>query len=186
MVMRRISFVGAMVAVAIGAVLAFAVTGTPKDLDLQTAGLCIMLGGIVDLVVRFAIADSPLLSRQSAEVAAVVEPVGDPVLDASGNPVYAPSAANLADRPRPPLVAPAPGTLPGVPRTVVYDQPDGGSGQVTVPVQPGEQAVVPPMGYQGSSVVGSDYLLDTPEAPQAIRTITGRRVRPRGRRSGRS
>ena len=98
--MRRTSFAGALVAVAIGAVLAFAVHSSPKDLDLQEAGLIIMLGGVADLLVRFAVADSPLLSSQAAEVAAVVEPSGEPVLDAAGNPVFLPNGADPADQSR--------------------------------------------------------------------------------------
>ena len=85
--MRRTSFVGALVAVALGAVLAFAIQGTPKDLDLHVTGLIILLAGLADLAVRFLIADSPLLSTQAAAVAAVVEPLGEPVLDVFGNPI---------------------------------------------------------------------------------------------------
>lgn len=109
--MRRTSFAGALLVIAIGAVLAFAVQGSPRDLDLQTAGVILIIGGAADLVIRSLIADSPLLSRQSADVAAVVEPVGEPVLDAAGNPIAVANAAAVAHL-RPPLVAPLPGTMP--------------------------------------------------------------------------
>jgi hypothetical protein len=85
--MKRTSFAGALVAVALGAVLAFAIQGSPKDLDLHATGLIIMVAGLADLIIRFAISNSPLLSPETAAVAAVVEPLGEPVLDVFGNPI---------------------------------------------------------------------------------------------------
>jgi hypothetical protein len=186
--MSRTSFAGALAAIAIGAVLAFAVHASPKDLDLQEAGLIIMIGGAVDLLTRSAIADNPLLSRQAADVAAVVEPVGEPVLDAAGNPVFVPNTDNRADQPRPPLVAPLPGTLPDIPRRMVVD-PSSWAQEVAIP-EPAAYPAQPP-DYEHPSpanrlvVAETEYVLDTPEAPQAVRTITGRPVRPRGRWAGR-
>lgn len=109
--MRRTSFAGALLVIAIGAVLAFAVHGSPRALDLRTAGVILILGGAADLLIRSLIADSPLLSRQTADVAAVVEGVGEPVLDAAGNPIALPNAA-AHGRARPALIAPLPGTMP--------------------------------------------------------------------------
>jgi hypothetical protein len=99
--MRRTSFVGALTVIALGGALAFGVQSSPKDLDIHLTGLIIMIAGIADLALRFLIADSPLFSQSTADVAAVLEPMGEPVLDAFGNPVtYAEPAA------APPLVAP--------------------------------------------------------------------------------
>jgi hypothetical protein len=199
--MRRTSFAGAMVAIGIGAVLAFAVQGSPRDFDVQTAGLILIIAGAADLLIRSLVADSPLLSAQSAEVAAVVEPLGDPVLDAAGNPI---SVSNPALQARPPLVAPLPGTMPpgAAPDTIVVTDeygavrvPAAGAGAVdpTAVVFPGavNPTVVDP------AAGGSDYQsyaeavratsvdpLDTPEAPVAVTTLTGRPVRPRGRGLG--
>jgi hypothetical protein len=120
----RTSFAGALAVIAIGAVLAFAIPGTPKDFDLQTAGVILVVAGAADLFIRSLISDSPLLGRRSADVAAVVEPLGEPVLDAAGNPVAVPNPASPVTRP--PLVAPLPGTMPegSVAETIVVtDQP---------------------------------------------------------------
>lgn len=185
--MRRTSFAGALAALAVGAVLAFAVHASPKDLDLREAGLIIMIGGAVDLLVRSVIADNPLLSRQAADVAAVVEPVGEPVLDPEGNPVFVPNPANPADRPRPPLVAPLPGTLPEVPNRVVVEPSPWAQEAGPAPAA----YAAPPLDYERASRGGpvaapeAGQTLDTPEAPQAVRTITGRPVHPRGRWAGR-
>jgi hypothetical protein len=84
---NRSSFVGALVFTALGAVLAFAIQPSLSWLDVRTAGVIIMIAGICDLVIRFAVADSPLLSPQVAEVSALVEPLGEPVLDVFGNPI---------------------------------------------------------------------------------------------------
>ena len=100
MTMRRTNFAGALVVIAIGAVLAFAIHSSPKDFDLQIGGQLLMLGGAADLLIRSLIADRPLPSRQSTGVAAVVEPLGDPVLDEAGNQI---AVTNPADTGRPPL-----------------------------------------------------------------------------------
>jgi hypothetical protein len=151
--MRRTSFIGALLAMAIGAVLAFAVHGSPRFLDLQTAGIMVMIGAAADLVIRSLISESPLLSRRAADVAAVVEPLGDPLLDAAGNPVVVPGPA--ARDTRPPLVAPLPGTVPDAPTIIVTDEPSGPAVHTAMPAQPGRpgqtvqpvqptQPVVPP------------------------------------------
>jgi hypothetical protein len=193
--MRRTSFAGAMVAVAIGAVLAFAIQGSPRDFDVQTAGLIMIIAGAADLLIRSLVADSPLLSKQSAEVAAVVEPLGDPVLDAAGNPV---SVSNPVGQARPPLVAPLPGTMPpgATPDTIVVTDeygavrvPAGAAGGVN-PAAVNPAAVDPTAGgsayqsYEEAIRATSVDPLDTPEAPVAVTTLGGRPVRPRGRGFG--
>lgn len=85
--MRRTSFFGALAVIAVGGVLAFAVQSSPKQIDLHVTGLIIMLAGIADLVIRTALGSSPLLPQETADVAAVVEPLGEPVLDVFGNPI---------------------------------------------------------------------------------------------------
>jgi hypothetical protein len=178
--MRRTSFAGALVAIAIGAVLAFAVHASPKDLDLQEAGLIIMLGGVADLLVRLAIPGSP--------VASGVEPSGEPALDAEGNPVFPATStypshpANPGDLPRPPLIAPLPGTLPGVPRRIVVD-PSPWAQEITIPDAGGYPTQF--LDYEHAEGEGPVVAADTPQASQAVRTVTGRPVRPRGRWSGR-
>ncbi|HEU5356172.1 MAG TPA: hypothetical protein VFU65_16995 [Actinocrinis sp.] len=87
--MRRTSFVGALIVVTLGGVFAFAIQSSPSWLDLHAAGLIMMLAGIADLVIRFILGDSPLLGHEAADVAAVVEPLGEPVLDVFGNPITA-------------------------------------------------------------------------------------------------
>lgn len=84
--MTRTSFAGALVAIAVGGVLAFAIRSTPKDLNLREAGLIIIVAGIADLAIRFLVASSPLLPAQTAEVASVVEPFGEPLLEQMGEP----------------------------------------------------------------------------------------------------
>jgi hypothetical protein len=184
--MRRTSFAGAMVAIAIGAVFAFAVQGSPKDFDVQAAGLIMIIAGAADLLIRSLVADSPLLSSQSAEVAAVVEPLGDPVLDAAGNPI---SVSNPAVPARPPLVAPLPGTMPpgATPDTIVVTDeygavrlPAAGSGAVDpAAVDPGAGGSAY-QSYPEAVRATSGNPLDTPECPVAVTTLTGRPVRPRG------
>ena len=167
--MRKTSFVGALAAVAIGAVLAFAVQSSPRWLDLQQAGLIVMLGGIADLIVRSLIADSPLLSPPAAEVAAVVEPLGDPVLDAAGNPVSAPRASGVVPE--------------HVSTTVVVpaDQPN-------TPDDPWLRTDIPAahdreVYERALRAAAEGGALDTPESAVAVTTITGRPVRPHTRRA---
>lgn len=168
--MRRTSFAGALAAIAIGAILAFAIQSSPKDLDLQAAGLILVIAGAADLLIRSLIADSPLLSRQSAEVAAVVEPVGDPVLDAAGNPI----------RVQDPAVA-LPGTVP----------PETASTAIEGAVDPYDAARLPSAAdrsgyalYETAVGAAAGDPLDTPESPVAVTTLTGRPIRPRGRGLG--
>jgi hypothetical protein len=162
--MRRTSFVGALLAMAIGAVLAFAVHGSPRFLDLQTAGIMVMIGAAADLLIRSLISDSPLLSRQAADVAAVVEPLGDPVLDAAGNPVVVPGPG--ARGTRPPLIAPLPGTVPEAPTIIVTDEPSGPAVHTAMPAQPG-QAVYP--AQPGQPVTPSAPAGAVPESAESWR-----------------
>lgn len=164
--MRRTSFIGALLAIAIGAVLAFAVHATPDWLDLQQAGIIVLLGGVADLLVRFLIADSPLLSPEAADVAAVVEPLGDPVLDAAGSPVNLPAGYGP-----PPVV-----------ETTVEVPVDGPQ----VPAEVWQHSDIPAahdraVYERALRAAGEGGALDTPESPVAVTTITGRPVRPRGR-----
>jgi hypothetical protein len=153
--MRRTSFVGALAAVAIGAVLAFAVQASPHWINLQEAGLIVLIGGAADLIIRALIADSPLLSPPAADVAAVIEPLGDPVLDAAGNPVNLP--------PQPPrgpeewvAVEPVPAARPEV--LAEHDR------------------AIYERALRAAEEGGT---LEAPESEVAVTTITGRPVRPR-------
>lgn len=85
--MRRTSFVGALIVVTLGGVFAFAIQSSPRWIDLHAAGLITMVAGVADLVIRFVLGDSPLLNHEAADVAAVVEPLGEPILDVFGNPI---------------------------------------------------------------------------------------------------
>jgi hypothetical protein len=196
--MRRTSFAGALLVVAIGAVLAFAVHGSPRALDLRTAGVILILGGAADLLIRSLIGDSPLLSPQTADVAAVVEGVGEPVLDAAGNPIAAPNAAAHGQA-RPALIAPLPGTMPpgsAAETIVVTDEHGVAHLPGTAPVAAAPMPAAPPStvpstdggtthsSYESyESAVRAEVVdpLDTPESPVAVTTLTGRPVRPRGR-----
>lgn len=186
--MRRTSFAGALVVIAVGAVLTFAIHSSPKDFDLQIGGLLLMLGGAADLLIRSLIADSPLLSRQSAEVAAVVEPLGDPVLDAAGNPI---AVTKPAAGSRPPLIAPLPGTMPPetAPDTIVVT--DDPYRVVRIPAAGRAQASPAPAvgdpdygAYESAVRAESGNPLDTPESSVKVTTLGGRAVRPRGRGFG--
>lgn len=188
------NFAGALAAMALGAVLAFAIQNTPKDFDLRTAGVILILAGAGDLIIRSLMADSPLLGPRTADVAAVLEPVGEPVLDAAGNPITVPNPAAVQSRP--PLIAPLPGTMPRDPAPDTLVVTDHGVTRIpSVPFEP------VPLGHPGMAEAGyrattpSDYgsayeaavraesvdPLDTPESPVALTTISGRPVRPRGR-----
>jgi len=171
-VTHRTSFAGALVVMAIGAVLAFAVQGSPRYLDIHATGLILALGAAADLAIRALIADSPLLSPESAEVAAVVEPLGEPVLDAGGHPVVVPNPASATARP--PLIAPPPCTVPPgspVETLVIADEPYYPEASAV----PG--ATVP--GAAPPHVPGAVNAPASPESPVAVTTITGRPVRPR-------
>lgn len=108
--MRRTSFVGALIVVTLGGVFAFAIQSSPSWIDLHAAGLIMMVAGVADLVIRFALGDSPLLSHEAADVAAVVEPMGEPVLDVFGNPITAAPPRTLLQAP--PLEVPVPYSSP--------------------------------------------------------------------------
>jgi hypothetical protein len=72
--MRRTSFVGALIAMAAGAVCAFAVHGSPSYLNVQAAGVIVMIGAAADLIIRCLVSDGPFPSPQVADVAAAAEP----------------------------------------------------------------------------------------------------------------
>ncbi|HTJ70906.1 MAG TPA: hypothetical protein VL551_25415 [Actinospica sp.] len=162
--MRRASFIGALVSLTIGAVLAFGVNASWRCFDVRTAGFVVMLGALADLVIRILIADSPLLSPQSAEVAAVVEPLGEPLLDADGNPLI---VANPAA-----ATGPAHFASPGAARP---EDPASEAAQArrvrTVLGRIDRDAFAQPPGV--------------PQAPPAVMTILGRPVRPRRRAADR-
>jgi len=105
---RRGSFFGALAVVALGGILAFAVQHSPRWLDLHATGVILIIAGIATLVLRFTVGNSPLLSKQAADVAAVVEPLGEPMLDAFGNPVPPGVAAAQVMAPPVPVVPVAP------------------------------------------------------------------------------
>jgi hypothetical protein len=169
--MRRTSFVGALAAVAVGAVLAFAVHATPQWINLQQAGLIVLLGGVADLIVRTAVADSPLLAKPAADVAAVVEPLGEPVLDAAGNPVSLPPTA-----PGEEWVAVEP--LPQSPQVPLDPPPSQAAPQVVVAPSSNDRAV-----YERAVRAAEGGTQDIPESEVAVTTITGRPVHPRTRRT---
>ena len=105
---RRGSFFGALVVVALGGILALAVQHSPRWLDLHATGLILIIAGISTLALRFTVGNSPLLSKQAADVAAVVEPLGEPMLDAFGNPVPPGVAAAQVMAPPVPVAPVAP------------------------------------------------------------------------------
>jgi O-antigen ligase len=52
----------------IGAILKFAVTWTPKNIDLQTMGVILMIGGGIGLIVSVLVMMNRRRTRMSAEV----------------------------------------------------------------------------------------------------------------------
>jgi hypothetical protein len=61
--------IGASVAlILIGAILKFAVTWSPKNVDLQIIGVILMIGGGIGLIVSVLVMMSRRRSRMSAEV----------------------------------------------------------------------------------------------------------------------
>ncbi|HET9172296.1 MAG TPA: hypothetical protein VFN97_22915 [Actinospica sp.] len=156
MTMRRASFIGALTALGCGAVLTFAVQTTWRSFDMRTAGVIVMLGALADLLIRVLIADSPLLSPQSADIAALVEPLGEPLLDANGRPVI---VENPAAKPRPPRV----------------DPPTAVIGGARYPM------VSPITESADRDASAQRRRFDTPESPVAVTTLAGRPVHPRGR-----
>lgn len=177
--MRRTSFAGALAVIAVGGALAFGIQATPKSLDIHLTGLIIMIAGIADLALRFLIADSPLFSRSTADVAAVVEPVGEPVLDVFGNPI-----APAVVAPSPPLSVPVLQQTQILPAIVETPVP-------VVPVVPAQAVPQAPAERYESAVreysaddqvvrqVG-DHALDESLVP--VSPLTGRPVRTRRRR----
>jgi hypothetical protein len=163
--MRRTSFVGALAAIAIGAVLAFALHASPHWMDLQEAGLIVLIGGAADLLIRTLIADSPLLGPSAADVAAVVEPLGEPVLDAAGNPVSLPPRQQRA-------------AVGGPELWVTPEQPPGQYPDIAAELQERDRAVY----ERALRAAAEGGTLDTPESEVAVTTITGRPVRPHTRR----
>jgi len=157
--MRRTSFVGALIVVTLGGVFAFAIQSSPSWLDLRAAGLIMMLAGIADLVIRFVLGDSPLLGHEAADVAAVVEPLGEPILDVFGNPITAaPPPTTL--QPPPLLEVPGPYVLP------TSDGPQNADGTVSSGV---EQPV------SVATVSGT-----APDDTQDIPLVDGTVIRPLG------
>ena len=178
--MRRTSFAGALVAIALGGVLAYGVRSTPKQLDIHMTGLIIMIAGIVDLLVRFLISNNPLFSSAAADVAAVVEPLGDPVLDVFGNPI---TPAQLPARP--PLTAPAP-TIVQPPTqilpVVVEEAVPAAPPAMAAPTEQQLPVVGEPRPDQVVRHVG-DHRTDESLVP--VSALTGRPVRVRRRRRSR-
>lgn len=178
--MRRTSFVGALTAIAVGAILTFAIRSTPGSFDLQATGLIVMAAGVLDLVIRFMIADSPLLSPQAAAVAAVVEPIGEPLLDALGNPIV-PTAAPTARIAAPGVAmtsaAAAPSAAP--PAAPLLDSATA-QGAVARDIAAAASAHDHAVYDQALRSVGRADV--TPESDVPVGTIGGRPVRTRRRR----
>ena len=129
MSVTRTSSAGALVAIALGGILAFAIRTTTKDVDLHKAGLIIIIAGVADLAVRFAIASNPLLPPETAEVASVLEPFGEPMLEPMGEPAL--DAHGRVITTVPPTAVPpthAPGFAPPGEEAVeyVYEQDEFG------------------------------------------------------------
>ncbi len=188
--MRRTSFFGALAVIAVGAVLAFAIQSSPRQLDLHVTGLIILLAGSADLAIRFILGDSPLLSPDTADVAAVVEPLGEPVLDVFGKPIT-PTPVRVLQPPPPEsleLVGPAV-VVPDDTQEmeVVEERP------LDADKQEGPQAPTPPeqaWPYENpgtpDQVVRRPGEYEPPESLRPVSILTGRPVRTRrSRRHGR-
>jgi hypothetical protein len=149
------------------------------------------------------LADSPLLGPQAADVAAVVEPFGEPVLDVFGNPVT-PAPTRML-RP-PPLEVPLYG--PPVPMVASYDGDGemlvaGGVAEPGVVAAPEETRLMAPVAGRPVEVVraeeaarqgaardeavhdqvvrqAGDY--ETPASLTPVSALTGRPVRAGRRR----
>ncbi len=165
---HRTSFAGALVTMAIGAVLAFAVRSSPTYLDLRTTGVILVLGAAADLIIRSLIADSPLLGRESAEVAAVLEPIGEPVLDAAGNPVVVRNPG--PSRIHSPVIAPPVGTPP-----VGTMPPENLADTLVVTDEPYQAGPGQTPSADGSTPSAAPV---PPGTPVALTTLTGRPVGP--------
>jgi hypothetical protein len=175
---RRGSFFGALTVIALGGILAFAVQHSPRVLDLHATGLILIIAGIATLVLRFSIGNSPLLSKQAADVAAVVEPLGEPMLDAFGNPVPPGVAAAQVMAPPIPVVAPVAPTLP-TSQTITQ------APLVTPPstvVDPDPTRLMRPIGRE-PDVVSADQVVrhvgdyETAESLAPVSPLTGKPVR---------
>ena len=59
---------GSIALIIIGAILRFAVTWTPKNVDLQVIGVILMIAGVVGLAISVAILIARRRQRASAEV----------------------------------------------------------------------------------------------------------------------
>lgn len=172
--MRRTSFVGALAVIALGGILAFGIQKSPRDLDLHLTGLIILIAGVADLVLRFLIANNPLFSPDTADVAAVVEPVGDPVLDAFGNPVMTAETAA-----RPPLMAPGLQNTQILPVVVEPPAPAAPTIEEALAQRPESAVHEGPAADQVVRQVG-DHSTDEGLVPVSL--LTGRPVRRRRRR----
>lgn len=172
--MGRTSFLGALTAITLGGVLAFALQSSPGFLDLRAAGLIIMIAGIADLVIRFMISDSPLLGAQTADIAAVVEPVGEPVLDVFGNVIAPTDTLEM-----PALVVPAP-VVPGV-APVAQVVPASPVAPVAPPVEAVREAVARD-GSLHDQVVRQAGDYEQPASLTPTYALTGRPVRVGRRR----
>ena len=172
--MRRTSFAGALTAIAGGGALLFGIQNSPRTLDVHAAGLIIMLAGAADLLLRFMIADSPLLSPTAADVAAV-EPSDDVVLDVFGNPITTADPGL-----RTPLVVPASETTQVMP-AVVEPPPAVVPHELAYPVAERPETAVHDHALSDQVVrqVG-DYGADESLVP--ISPLTGRPVGTRRRR----
>jgi hypothetical protein len=163
--MRRTSFFGALTAIAIGGVFAFAIQSSPNWLDLRVAGMIVMIAGIADLLIRFAIRDDPLLSQEAADVAAVVEPLGEPVLDVFGNPIR-PAETTV-------LQPPAPASITTTVRRPAIVEPA---------VDDGLSASEVDDGTGGGPVTLQNAVAEPPDALTPHYALTGRPVRVGRRR----
>jgi hypothetical protein len=178
--MKRTSFVGALFAIALGGALAYGVQWTPKPLDIRMTGLIIMVAGIADLLIRFMISNSPLFSPTTADVAAVVEPLGEPVLDVFGNPIT-PAQPPI----RPPLVAPAPTIVQPATQilpVVVEERAPVAPPAVDAPTVQQQPVTGEPRADQVVRHVGDHH---TDESLVPVSVLTGRPIRARRRRRNR-
>jgi len=192
--MRRISVAGALTVIALGGVLAFALQSSPRFLDLHAAGLIMMIAGVADLVIHFLLANSRLRGPQAADIAAVVESAGEPVLDVFGNPIALEPTRVL--QPPPLLEVPGYGSqVPVVP--IVPNVPTYGDAASNVPAGPQDTKEMPPVAEPPVEVVrktaARDELLhdqvvrqagdyEQPASLTPVYALTGRPVRVGRRR----
>ena len=153
--MRHTSFVGALAAIGIGAVLAFAAQTSPSWIDLQEVGVILLLVGAAVLVIRTLVARSPRHGSPAGDVAAVVDPSEEP-LDAVGDAVDPPPPA------------------PEVPTPLdQWQRVDVGTAQAR------NRA-----GYERAMRAATEGgAVNAPDSTVAVTTITGRRIGPGARRA---